>query len=188
MEVYLIFTDTKTSMGKLIKRLTNHPYSHVSISFNQDLSEVYSFGRKNPDNPFGGGFVKEDFRNQFFRRALCSVYSCTVTEKEYDMMKAYVNDVEVNQDKYKYNFLGLFGVLFEQPIEKDYSYFCSQFVALVLKSGGRMKLNKPASLISPKDISSSKDLVLSYSGELMSYPFLNEKMEKKETHQMMGCL
>lgn len=36
------------------------PLNHVSIALDRELTEVYSFGRKQPDNPFIGGFVKED--------------------------------------------------------------------------------------------------------------------------------
>lgn len=188
MEVYLVFTDTKTSLGKLIKSLTKHPYSHVSLSFNRDLSEVYSFGRKNINNPFGGGFVKEDMRNQFFRKANCAVFSCMVTPEEYDLMKAYVQEIEANQVKYKFNFFGLFGVLFERTIEREYAFFCSQFVAMVLKSAGRSIVQKPASLISPKDIYLSKELTFTYSGELKSYPYLKEESEMMDNPQVMVCL
>jgi hypothetical protein len=187
LEVYLVFTDTKTSLGKLIKTLTKHPYSHVSLSFNRDLSEVYSFGRKNMNNPFGGGFVKEDMSNQFFRKAKCAVFSFMVTAEEYNLMKAYVQEIEENQGMYKFNFFGLFGVLFERTIEREYAYFCSQFVAMVLKNGGRSIVQKPASLISPKDIYLSSELTFTYSGDLISYPFLMEENETVDNSQVMVC-
>jgi hypothetical protein len=183
MEVYFVFTDTKTSLGRLIKRFTNHPYSHVSLSFSRDLSEVYSFGRKNIDNPFGGGFVKEDMSNQFFQRAQCAVFSCTVTKIEYELMKEFVKRIEDTQEQYKYNFLGLFGVLFEKTIERESAYFCSQFVATVFRSGGRSIVNKPPSLISPKDIYSSSDLNFIYEGTLMYYPFLIEQNQNLANQQ-----
>lgn len=188
MEIYFVFTDTKTSLGRLIKKFTNHPYSHVSLSFSQDLSEVYSFGRKNIDNPFGGGFVKEDMSNQFFQRAQCAVFSCTVTEREYDLMKAYMKEFEKNQDKYKYNFVGLFGVLFERTIERKSAFFCSQFVATVFKSSGRSIVNKPPSLTSPKDIYSSNELTYIYSGTLKYYPYLIDVNPNINKHNMAVCI
>lgn len=188
MEIYFVFTDTKTSLGKLIKKFTNHPYSHVSLSFSQDLSEVYSFGRKNIDNPFGGGFVKEDMSIPFFQRAQCAVFSCTVTEREYELMKAFMKDFEKNQEKYKYNFVGLFGVLFDRTIERESAFFCSQFVATVFKSGGRSIVNKPPSLTSPKDIYASKELTYIYSGTLKHYPFLLEVNQPLDKQKMMVCV
>jgi len=188
MEIYLVFTDTKTSLGKMIKRFTNHPYSHVSLSFSRDLSEVYSFGRKNVDNPFGGGFVKEDMSNQFFQRAQCAVFSCSVSLREYELMKACVLDFESNQDKYKYNFIGLFGVLFDKKIERDSAFFCSQFVATVYSSSGRSIVNKPPCLISPKDIYTSNQLTYIYSGLLKYYPFLAAESEKVQERQLAVCI
>ena len=187
MEIYFVFTDTKTSLGRLVKRFTNHPYSHVSISFSRDLSEVYSFGRKQIDNPFSGGFVKEDMGNPFFQRAQCAVFSCHVSGDEYERMKIFVREMEKTPDVYKYNFLGLFGVLFERTIERESAYFCSQFVATVYSSSGRSIVNKPPSLISPKDIYSSSQLNFMYSGTLENYPDLLVS-RIVEDEEMMVCL
>ena len=59
-KVYILLTDTGTLFTKLIKLYTKKPYNHASISFDLELLEVYSFGRKTARNPFIGGFVKED--------------------------------------------------------------------------------------------------------------------------------
>ena len=58
-KVYILLTDTGSLLTKLIKLYTKKPYNHASISFDFELSEVYSFGRKKVENPFHGGFVKE---------------------------------------------------------------------------------------------------------------------------------
>lgn len=59
-EMYILLTDTGTLLSKLIKCFTNAPYNHVSIVFDKRLDEVYSFGRKEPRNPFIAGFIRED--------------------------------------------------------------------------------------------------------------------------------
>ncbi|MUV37483.1 hypothetical protein JNUCC1_01289 [Lentibacillus sp. JNUCC-1] len=52
--VYFLFTDTGTYLSKAINYCTKQPLNHVSIGFDDELSEVYSFGRKRPKNPFIG--------------------------------------------------------------------------------------------------------------------------------------
>lgn len=53
--VYIMLTNTGTLFTKLIQGYTKAPYNHASISFNRELSELYSFGRKHPANPLNGG-------------------------------------------------------------------------------------------------------------------------------------
>lgn len=53
-KVYLLLTDTGTFFTKLIKLYTKKPYNHASISFDSELSEVYSFGRKRLEIPSSG--------------------------------------------------------------------------------------------------------------------------------------
>lgn len=45
-EIYVLLTDTGTVLTKIIRSFTKDPLNHASIAFDQDLNEVYSFGRK----------------------------------------------------------------------------------------------------------------------------------------------
>ena len=74
-KVYLLFTNTGTMFTKLIQLYTKYPLNHVSISFDEQLEELYSFGRKKPYNPFIGGFVKEQVSEGLLKRAYSEVYS-----------------------------------------------------------------------------------------------------------------
>ncbi|MEM5591749.1 hypothetical protein AAHH67_08270 [Niallia circulans] len=65
-KVYIILTDTGTLFTRCIKFFTRKPHNHASISFDPQLNEVYSFGRRKPSNPFIGGFVKENVQHSFF--------------------------------------------------------------------------------------------------------------------------
>lgn len=44
--VFILLTNTGTFLTRVIKSYTRAPYNHASISFNRELSELYSFGRK----------------------------------------------------------------------------------------------------------------------------------------------
>lgn len=76
--IYVLLTDTGTMFTKLIKRITAAPYNHASLALDENLNEVFSFGRKCANNPWVGGFVEEDvyegtFRHFPARAALCFV-------------------------------------------------------------------------------------------------------------------
>ncbi|GGB69127.1 hypothetical protein [Fictibacillus barbaricus] len=174
MEIYIVLTDTKTLFTKVISKFTNHPLNHASISFDKKLIDVYSFGRKEPNNPFIGGFVKENMQNKLFKRSYCKVYRCKVTPFQYKLMQSYILRIEKEQKNFKYNFRGLFGVILNKEFEQKNAFFCSEFVAKVLNVGGIPIIKKSDSLMTPYDISCSTDLHLFYQGPLIEYPFYSQ--------------
>src|SRR5690625_1884895 len=104
VKLYFIFTDTGTHLSKMINFFTRQSLNHVSLGFNVDLTEVYSFGRKNPRNPFVGGFVREDIRGEFLKNANCAIYSFDVTKQEYELILKNIKIMEKKQEEYRYNF------------------------------------------------------------------------------------
>ena len=172
--VYILLTNTGSFLTKLIKLYTKKPYNHASIAFDYDLSEVYSFGRKTARNPFIGGFVKEDVRAGLFTHADCAIYSFTVTEDQWQKMYQYIEEIEVQKKRYRYNFLGLFGVLLNKPIDRKKAFFCSQFVASLLKECNIIQLEKPPSLIAPYDLQTVSTFQFVYEGKLRDYHHENK--------------
>ena len=169
MEVYIILTDTGTIFTNLIKVFTSQPLNHASISFTKELDQTYSFGRKHANNPFIGGFVKENMMGSLFKNASCAIYKCSVLESEYDKMVQAVKQIETNRNDYKYNFIGLFGVLLNKGVDRKNAFFCSQFVATILKSGGITIKGKPTSLVKPSDFISCERMSLKYEGRISDY-------------------
>ena len=60
--VYLIFSFTGTYFSTFLKFMSGEKYIHVSLAFDKDLKEVYSFGRHNPRWAFPCGFSEENAR------------------------------------------------------------------------------------------------------------------------------
>ncbi|MFD2044340.1 hypothetical protein ACFSTA_09725 [Ornithinibacillus salinisoli] len=168
--IYLLFSDTGTYLSRAINYCTKQSLNHVSISFDPELNEVYSFGRINPRNPFSGGFVKENIRGNFLKHAKCKIYSLQLTEPEYNKILSNIKEIETNAANYKYNFLGLIGILLQIEINRDHALFCSQFVATVLKDYEDFKLEKPICFVTPADIREQSGLQLIYQGKLGEYP------------------
>lgn len=153
----------------MIKSYTKKPYNHASIAFDTELNEVYSFGRKTARNPFIGGFVREDIHSVLFRQANCTIYSLTITSDEYQKAHQYIQDIAVKKKDYRYNFIGLFGVMFNKPIKRKNAFFCSQFVASVLMESNIAEFKKNPSLIQPSDLPHIADFQLLYEGRVKDY-------------------
>lgn len=167
--IYFLFTDTGTYLSKVINYFTKQSLNHVSLAFDPELHQVYSFGRKKPRNPFIGGFVKEDIRSDFLRNSACAIYSFTVTEKDVTQIKERIAEIELRKSNYKYNFIGLLGVLLQVEINRNNALFCSQFVATVLNDVDSLQFKKPICFITPADIRYHRGMRLLYAGTLGSY-------------------
>lgn len=169
-KVYVLLTDTGTIFTRMIKLYTRKPLNHASIALDDQLSSVYSFGRKRSSNPFIAGFVRENIHDGLFRNADCAIFCCSITEKQFQKINHKINEMEENKQDYKYNLIGLFAVMINIEFDRKKAFFCSHFVATVLEESGiEINHQKPLSLVTPSDIKDSASLELVYEGKLSSY-------------------
>ncbi|WP_416148317.1 hypothetical protein ACM26V_19145 [Salipaludibacillus sp. HK11] len=168
-KIYVLLTDTGTLLTRMIKLYTKDPYNHASISFDPHLVNVYSFGRKTVSNPFIGGFVKENMRDNIFKQARCAIYSCNVTSDQLQKMRYYIEQIEAEKHLYRYNFLGLFAVTFNKRMVRKNAFFCSEFVATVLQDCNVTGYKKVSSLVTPNDLIENASFQLEYEGNLEDF-------------------
>ncbi|RSK26191.1 hypothetical protein EJF36_04580 [Bacillus sp. HMF5848] len=170
--IYIMLTDTGTLFTRSIKKYTKAPYNHASISFDRELKELYSFGRKQSHNPLYAGFVKEDVISGTFSKypnTQCVIYELKVTERDMEKMRRVLEVFKRNRPKYSYNLLGLLGITLEEPVEFSNSYFCSQFVAEILQRAGIRLWDKLPALVTPDDFRNHHKLTIIYEGKLSEY-------------------
>jgi hypothetical protein len=164
--IYLLFTNTGSLLTKTIGLYTRAEYNHVSIAIDSEMIEVYSFGRRQINNPFWGGFVREKTSEAFFQNADCAIYKYAVTPAQSGQIRNLLSQFNRRQDSYRYNLVGLLGVLLNIPIQRTDAYFCSQFVSYLLIEASIATFDKPPELITPQDIQSLPGLIPMYQGKL----------------------
>lgn len=170
--IYILLTNTGTLFTKVIQSYTKAPYNHASIAFNREMSELYSFGRKHPNNPLHGGFVREDIKKGTFSKypeTTCVIYELRVTGREVEKMRRVLDIFIRSRQKFMYNLLGVIGITLKEPVEFSNSYFCSQFVAEILQRSGIKIWNKLPALVTPDDFRQTDRLELIYEGKLSDY-------------------
>lgn len=170
--VYIVLTDTGTWLSRMIGLYTGHELNHASLAFDEDLREVYSFGRRKPNNPFLAGFIRENMYGEWFLRRQnvpCSIYRCEVSELALRRIRRYIKFLEKNKMEYTYNLFGLFCVAAGVRYEREKAFFCSQFVATALSIGGVRLVEKPPCLTTPTDLAMSDRLQPVYRGTLLEY-------------------
>ena len=169
VRVYILLTQTSSVLTKVLKFCTRTPYNHVSLAFDERLEYTYSFGRLNPNDPLIGGFTHERLDAGVFKDAVCQVFGLTVTESQYAKMRQRVALMQANQQKYKFNFAGLFAAALKVDLKREHAYFCSQFVSALLQEVGLFPEDLPPHLVKPTDIATYLDLQLEYEGGLQPY-------------------
>lgn len=170
MEVYIVLTRTGTILSKLVKLIKHHKYTHVSISLDRKLDEMYSFGRINPYNPFVGGMVHEHINMGTFKRfknTKCIVLKWHITEKEYQKLVFEINNIFINRSQYSFNILGLLWVIVNRRRIRKNKFYCAEFVKYVIdKAGIRHQL---PFVITPNDFLSLENTEVVYEGYLQKY-------------------
>ena len=169
-KIYIVITYTGTNLSKIIKYYTHAEFSHVSISLDEDLERMYSFGRLNPYNPFWGGFVHEGINKGTFKRfykTTAKIFSIAVTDEQYKIMEDTIKTIEANKDKYKFNIIGLFAVGINKRIQRKNYFYCAEFVKYVLETAG-IETNLPK-IVAPDDFKHIDNKVLVYEGVLRKY-------------------
>lgn len=177
--VYIMVSKTQTLPSNVIKMWTKEPYAHTSLALDIGLYEMYSFARKKLKNPFNCGFISEDITSGVFGRDLettCRIARLRVTATQYKKIIKILDKFKKNKALYKYNYLGIFGIMFNKAVEREYNYFCSQFVYYVLDKAGVKMFDKKPGLCKPEDFRVWDELEIIYEGKLVDYrPFLIEK-------------
>lgn len=168
--IYLVFTKTGTWLSKLITVFSKIKYAHTSISFDNYFTQMYSFGRINPDNPFSGGFVEESLYEGVYKKFTCCecmIYRVKVTAEQYHSLREQVSKFRKERNNLKYNFLGLIGVMFNKPLGRKNYYFCSQFVSEILIESNVFQCEKAPELIKTNELFTIENKEILFEGFLM---------------------
>ena len=186
-EIYIVLTHTGTVLSRIIKNYTQDEFSHVSISLDKELKEMYSFGRLNPYNPFWGGFVQEGINFgtfKRFRKTVCKIYSLKITEEQYNNVRGMIEYIKSSKQLHKFNVIGLFAVGFNKRISFENSFYCAEFVKYVLDKSG-IENNLPE-LIKPEDFKNIQDLNEIYSGRLRKYQITKNSIAEKINEKILS--
>jgi len=176
--IYLVFTNTQTLLSRAIGVYTKTEYNHVSIALDANLEQIYSFGRKNLNNPFFAGFVRENFQDALFQKANCMIYACKINLLQSKEIQKKLNNFTSKEYRYKYNFLGLLGIVIGKNIPRNNAFFCSQFVAYILSEANIILFRKPIELTTPQDIKNAVQFNCIYQGKVNQIHLANLKIQE----------
>lgn len=188
-KIQIVASYTNTVPGKIIRlraamkfwnRHAGDQYSHISLSRDKKLGNMMSFARKELNNPFDSGLIKENIRTGMFALrpdiSQIAVMELPVTEKQYNTISEIMDDYWEHRDQYGFNFLGLASMLLcAKGVTSENRFFCSQWVATVLRDSGiDLFEGKDPKNIRPFDFYERLQDHIVYEGLTINYPEYNK--------------
>lgn len=171
MYIRILLTRSPTLLSRLIYLITRAPFTHVSMSFEDDLAPLYSSARKNGVTMFPAGPCREYLRRGYYSRhpeIRCALYRLEVSEETYQKAKSIAEERLSRADEYHFNILGLVANYFGIAWTRKKHFFCSQFVGNILRDSGAMVLPKDTALLKPVDYTAMPELECVYRGTIGS--------------------
>ena len=169
--VYIVLSQTPSKFARAIRKLDGSEYNHASISFDDKLSQLYSFGRYKNSNPVHAGIVKEyleRFTLKKVKMIKAKIYEVKVTKEEYLLGKKRILEIKHDREGYLYN---LFSVVF-YPIFHGFhtykAYTCAEFVAHMMTIMG-IPLSEGIHSVTPQQMADTMNGRLMFEGNLIEY-------------------
>ena len=178
-KIYIVLAHTGTILSRIIRMYTGAEYTHVSIALDEDLTKMYSFGRKYSYIAFLGGFVKEGSNFGTFKRFYntgISVYEVNITDEQYKKVNERIEYVKLHKDEYKFNIIGLALAGINKKLNREKTYYCAEFVRAVLKKSDVDTTYLPE-VIKPEHFKELKNSHLIYKGLFRTYKDRNKSKE-----------
>lgn len=184
-KIYLVRTFTGTFPARLINTFLQEGYVHISISLDEELNDVYGFGRIKSVYPLKGGFQKEVMTEEPFKNSSCEIYEVIVNDEQYGEIKDIIYNFNTNKELYDFNLMGLITAYFKTPWNRQSSYYCSEFVAETLIKTDVLNTNIHPSIIKPSEVVNElNNIKLIYRGNMSEYSKL--KVSQPELTQYMN--
>ena len=169
-KVYIVLTYTGTILSRMVKGYTKKEYSHISLALDEDLKQMYSFGRKSAYNPLNAGFVHESKDRGIFKRfnkTKTKIYSLQVNEEQFKKIKKVIDEFNNNQSSYRFNMLGVILAAWNLKLKREKHFYCAEFVKYVFETSD-LEYNLP-DVIKPNDFENINNLQEIYQGVLKEY-------------------
>ncbi len=171
--VYVLVSQSGTTISKILKVFTRKPYNHVSVACEEDLRVMYSFCRNKPERPLPATFNQEVIGEGTLGKYSfipCELYRIPVTAEQKLHFSENLEYFKKHRECFSYNCIGLGFIFFNIAFRRKNKFVCSQFVGYMLeKSGIRSGIRKPVCLQTPEDFRHMPDAELLYKGNLNYY-------------------
>src|SRR5574344_1228825 len=168
-KIYLVFSYSGSIPAKIIKLYTKKEYSHISISLDKNLENMYSFSRLKPNNFLIGGFVHEKINGDIFKKfpnTNIKIGTIIITEEQYQNIIKLLTEFNNHKEQYKYNMIGCLILPLHLKFRRKNHYYCAEFIKYLFEQSG-IDYNIPQ-IIEPDYFNKYLNEII-YNGTLQDY-------------------
>jgi len=139
--ISMILTQFNDPFSRFVKVAAKQEYTHISLGL-EGYEEAFTFN-------FNGFALEKSYKLLNRKKTIRLVLE--VSDEEYEIIENQVINFQKQRDLFKYTRFGVVMCVFGIPLVMKNRYFCSQFVAEVLKNAG-IKLTRKSSLYLPQNL------------------------------------
>ena len=171
--IYLVISETPSKFGKMIRRFARITYNHASIAFDEDLKQLYSFGRRQNKVPLDAGLVleyPERFSLRKASRVNVRIYKIPVSQRQYLAGKQRLREIAHDPEGYLYNLYSVLSFPLLRGFQTYKAYSCAEFSAHLLRHMNVLTDTwKPEYTYTPEEIADSIGLDVYFEGNLLDF-------------------
>lgn len=140
--ITILLTKYSDWISTLVHCLAGQEYTHSSLALEEDPDTYYSFNYR--------GFAVETLEKHRRRGVIKSrCIQLQVSDQAYRRIRQRLHAMQARRGLYRYTRLGLLFCILHLPFRWRHHYFCSQFVAELLKDCGDVPLQTAPCLYLP---------------------------------------
>lgn len=134
-QIFVLLTKYSDWISTLVYHIGGRGFTHSSIALEEDENTYYSFNYR--------GFAVETMekhRRRGVKRSRC--IQLQVSDEAYFQIKNRIQEIMEHRTQYSYTRIGLLCCILHFPFRWKNHYFCSQFVAELLRESGAVPLKQ----------------------------------------------
>lgn len=146
-QISILLTKYSDWISTLVYHVGGQGFTHCSIALEEDQNTYYSFNYR--------GFAAETIekhRRRGVKNSRC--IQLQVSDEAYQRIRQKIQVMLQNRSAYRYTRLGLFFCILHVPFRWKGHYFCSQFVAELLRESGAIPLKQAPCFYLPNQFAS----------------------------------
>lgn len=142
--IYVVLIKAMTGLGVFARKIFKYPYTHIAVCLDEELEDFVTFSRRKHFAPFDAGFMHEKRGHYAFgkyKTFQAKVFKIPVTEENYEKIKAYVGQIE-NDEEYIFNIFSMVTMGLFHGVRIYKALNCMSFTAKIIELSEVTKLDR----------------------------------------------
>ena len=142
--IYVVLIKAMTGLGVFARKIFKYPYTHIAVCLDEELEDFVTFSRRKHFAPFDAGFMHEKREHYAFgkyKTFQAKVFKIPVIEENYEKIKAYVGQIE-NDEEYIFNIFSMVTMGLFHGVRIYKALNCMSFTAKIIELSEVTKLNR----------------------------------------------